>query len=244
MSLPRPYYERDGITLYHADCRELLPYVAADVLVTDPPYGMAHVSHSSDLPGRKSRPGWRSRWHGIRIAGDDSTALRDAVLEWWGTDRPALVFGTWKTAQPRGVREILIWDKVVSTGTGDLSVPWRPSWEMVYVIGQGFVGPRGHGVLQCSLPTMAPERSWHPTPKPWRLIADLLAKCPLGTVLDPFAGSGTTLVAAASLGRRAIGIELEERYCEIAANRLAQGVLPFEAAPTPAAAPRQEALAL
>lgn len=121
--------------------------------------------------------------------------------------------------------EVLVWDKVVSTGMGALDVPWRPSWEAIYVIGHGFQGRRSHGVLRFSLPTLAPERKLHPTSKPVDLMRALITKCPDGTVLDPFMGSGTTLRAAKDLGRKAIGIEIEERYCEIAAQRLAQEVL-------------------
>lgn len=212
-----PYYEDERVTLYHGDCREITAWLEADVLVTDPPYGMRFVTG-----GRK---GWTSRHVGTRIAGDESTAVRDEALALWG-DKPALVFGTWKTAQPKGVREVLVWDKVVSTGMGALDVPWRPSWEAIYVIGSGFEGRRGHGVLRHSLPTLAPERKYHPTPKPLSLMTDLVSKT-VGTVADPYAGSGSTLVAAKQLGRSAIGVELEERYCEVIAKRLSQGVLDF-----------------
>lgn len=220
MSQSTPYYEGGGVTIYHGDCRDVLP-VEADVLVTDPPYGMAFVA-GARVGGGKS--GWTSRWTGVEIAGDGDTAARDFVLEWWG-DRPALVFGSWKTTAPQRVREVLVWDKVVSTGMGALDIPWRPSWEMIYVLGSGFVGSRGHGVLRVSLPTLAPDRQWHPTPKPIPLLTQLIEKCPAGTVLDPFMGAGSTLVAAKALGRRAIGIEIEERYCEVAARRLAQETL-------------------
>ena len=216
-----PYYEQDGITIYHADCRDVLPLISADVLVTDPPYGMAFVSSS------QSKDGWSSRWKGQAITGDADTSVRDSILAGW-IPKPALVFGTWKAPKPAGVREVLIWDKVVSTGLGALDIPWKPSWEEIYVIGFGFAGQRGHGVLRFSLPTLAVDRTWHPTPKPVDLMRHLIGKCPPGLILDPFMGSGTTLRAAKDLGRRAIGIEIEERYCEIAAKRLQQAVLPLE----------------
>lgn len=220
---PRPYYEHAGITIYHGDCRDVLPALHPDqfdVLVTDPPYGMKFVTGS----GRKD--GWQSRWAGIPIAGDETTALRDEVLAWWGA-RPALVFGSWKCPRPAMVREVLVWDKVVSTGMGALDIPWRPSWEAIYVIGHGFIGDRSHGVLPVSLPTLSPERHHHPTVKPIALLHELLRKCPPGAVLDPFMGSGSTLRAAKNLGRAAVGIEIEERYCEVAATRLGQEVLGF-----------------
>ena len=218
-----PYYDQDGVTIWHGDCRDILPALGrdvADVIVTDPPYGMAFSAGARCDEGT----GWTSRWTGHRIEGDDSTAARDEVLDWWGAN-PSLVFGTWKTAAPPMVREMLVWDKVVSTGKDALDIPWRPSWECIYVIGHGFVGSRSHGVLRYSLPTLAPERRDHPTAKPVDLMRELVSKCPPGTVLDPFMGSGTTLRAAKDLGRKAIGVELEERYCEVAVKRLAQGVL-------------------
>ena len=215
--MPKPYYQDDHVQIFHGDCREILPLVEADVLVTDPPYGMSFVT------GKQSDQ-WSSRWAGTKIAGDETTALRDEVLEWWGVG-PALVFGTWKKPPPPRVRETLVWDKVVSTGMGALDIPWRPSWEEIYVLGHGFVGNREHGVLRFGLPTLAPERKYHPTSKPPDLMRYLIGRCPLGTILDPFMGSGTTLRAAKDLGRKAIGIELEERYCEIAAQRCAQDVL-------------------
>ena len=221
-----PYYDdRKGIVIYCGDCRDIIPTLepgSVDLVLTDPPYGMRYIA-GDRANGQESA--WGSRWAGVAIAGDENQALRDWVLAWWG-DRPALVFGSWKTPAPDGVREMLVWDKVVSTGMGALDIPWRPSWEAIYVMGKGFCGSRGHGVLRFPLPTLAPDRQWHPTVKPLPLLAHLLTKCPPEwCILDPFMGSGTTLRAAKDLGRRAIGIEIEERYCEIAVNRLQQGVL-------------------
>ena len=221
-TLPTPYYERDGITIYCADCRDILPLIAADVIVTDPPYGVSFVAGK-----RCGDDGWNSRWAGVSIAGDNDTSLRDTVLHWWAGN-PAIVFGSWKATLPDGVREVLVWDKVVSTGMGALDIPWRPSWESIYIIGHGFRGSRGHGVLRHSLPTLADERKWHPTPKPLSLMRDLISKCPEGTILDPFMGSGTTLRAAMDLGRKAIGIEISEEYCRIAVKRLQQSVMRFD----------------
>lgn len=186
-----PYYEHAGVTIYHGDCRELLGDAVhrdeVDVLVTDPPYGMKFVAGKNN--GGSRNAAWTSRWTGVTIKGDESTSLRDEVLEWWGA-RPSLVFGTWKCSPPQKVREVLVWDKVVSTGMGALDIPWRPSWEAIYVLGHGFVGSRSHSVLRFPLATLAPERKYHPTPKPVELLQALLLKCPRGVVLDPFAGSG------------------------------------------------------
>ena len=110
--------------------------------------------------------------------------------------------------------------------TDDL--PWKPNTEEIYVFGKGFIGRRGSSVLKYNAAvtwnSVGHGRS-HPHEKPIGLMGHLIAKCPPGVVLDPFMGSGTTLVAAKLEGRHAVGIEISEKYCEIAANRLAQGVL-------------------
>jgi DNA modification methylase len=204
-----PYYADDLVTIYHGDCREWMP--EADVLVTDPPYGMGYQSNFA-LTG-PSRP----------IAGDGDTTLRDWLLSVW--TGPALVFGTWRVPRPP-CDQLLVWDKGDTPGMGNLTIPWGPSHEEVYVIGSGFSGRRSGSVLRVrGYGAMADARPDHPTPKPVALMAQLIEKCPSGTILDPFMGSGTTLVAAKSLGRKAIGIEIEERYCEIAAQRCSQEVL-------------------
>lgn len=215
------YYQDDYVTLYHGDCiKDHAEWLEADVLVTDPPYGMAFKA-GKRVNGQSSE--WTSRWTGVAIAGDETTEARDTALASWG-EKPALVFGTWKKPAPEGVREVLVWDKVVSTGMGALDIPWRPSWESIYVLGKGFAGKRSHGVLAISMPTLDPARKDHPTAKPLSLMSALVSKT-LGTVADPFAGSGSTLVAAKSMGRKAIGVELEERYCEVIAKRCSQEVL-------------------
>ena len=213
MALVKPYYSEDGITIYHGDCREIMPGLTADVLVTDPPYGLSHES-GRDGPFQHSQ-----------TAGDHSVEVRDSILSLW-VSRPAIVFGTWKVPPPAQAKTALVWDKGPASGMGDLSLPWKLSWELIYVCGGGFTGHRDEGVLRGhTVVTWASLGRCHPNEKPSSLLVALIAKCPPGTILDPFMGSGTTLVAAKNLGRRAIGIEIEERYCEIAVKRLAQGVL-------------------
>lgn len=113
---------------------------------------------------------------------------------------------------------------------GDLSLPWGPSTEEIYVLGDGFVGKRrGQIIRDPKRPSGAKAK--HPNEKPIGLMEILIRACPPGVIVDPFMGSGTTLVAAKNLGRRAIGIELSERYCEIAVRRLAQRTLDLGAAP-------------
>lgn len=211
------YYQDDYVTLYHGDClTEHLEWLEADVLVTDPPYGIAYESNRN-RDKRNSKVG-------RPVHSDDTTVARDAALGAWG-DRAALVFGKWTQPRPSSTRARLIWDKQVQ-GTGDLSIPWGPTDEEVYVIGKGFAGTRGTNIIRAQmLMSGDAQRPDHPTPKPIPLMERLIEKCPPGVVADPFAGSGSTLVAAKALGRKAIGVELEERYCEIAARRLSQEVL-------------------
>ena len=202
------YYQDDLVTLYHGDCREQTAWLDADVLVTDPPYGYSHSSN------------WEGEHKGKVIANDHSLDLRDNALAAWG-DRPALVFGSWKMPRPTSTHTLLTWDKGEASGMGDLSIPWKPNTEEIYVMGRGFVGHRGSSVLRGSVVTWASKGRGHPNMKPVELMEQLIAKCPDGVIADPFAGSGSTLLAAVNQGRKVIGVEYEERYCELIAKRLA-----------------------
>ncbi|VEG28013.1 hypothetical protein [Actinomyces howellii] len=120
-----PFYRDDLVTLFCGDCREITDWVAADVLVTDPPYGMAFQS------------GRRRKAFDL-IVGDEDTTGRDAVLDMWGAERPGLVFGRWSVTPPSGERQRLIWHKARTTGMGDLAMPWGPNFEDIHVIGSGW----------------------------------------------------------------------------------------------------------
>ena len=216
------YYQDDQVTLYHGDClTEHDEWLTADVLVTDPPYG----------GGFRSRHGWRDgESKKIRVAGDKNTIARDRALDDWG-DKPALVFGFWRRPMPATTRQMIIWDKRGGNGfSGDYRMPWADATEQVYVLGRGWQGKRVPAIYSIpSLHSASPERWGHPTPKPVLLMSELLSKCPDGVIADPFAGSGATLVAARGAGRKAVGVELEEKYCEIIAKRLDQQVIDFGA---------------
>jgi len=217
--LSKAYYADDSVVLLHGDCLEVTEWIKADVLVTDPPYGMA------------LRSGWWGHFGDLAIANDHSLAARDAAVAAWG-GRPALIFGRWSEPRPAGTRMVLTWEKGEHVGMGDLALPWKPNTEEIYVIGRGFIGPRTGSVIKAlaiagTVGQAARGTRHHPTEKPVSLLQALITKCPPGIIADPFAGSGSTLVAAKALGRRAIGVELEERYAEIAARRLAQDVLDF-----------------
>lgn len=210
----KPYYQDDAVTLYHGDCLEITEWLDADVLVTDPPYGIAYATNMG------------GRFTGQSIANDANESVRDQVLALWG-DRPAVVFASPRQGPPPGNPNPtpLIFDKGDVVGMGDLSWPWRPNYELAWVYGKGWTGKRTSSVLRYRvLPGNFTERD-HPTQKPVALTEDIIGKAPAGVISDPFAGSGSTLLAARNLGRQAIGVELEERYCEVIAKRLAQGVL-------------------
>jgi DNA modification methylase len=225
----KAYYSDDHVTLFLGDCREVTEWLAADVLVTDPPYG---IGQGVKGPRRGGGTGYSVVTDSPRleIDGDLDTGVRDTALEMWGADRPALVFGSWKAPRPPGVRARLLWLKA---GTIPClgGTPWSPADEEIYVLGYGWGTPSqlnylvttearaGNGGLAAKV--------GHPTPKPVDLMRRLLADCPEGVVADPFAGSGSTLRAAKDLGRTAVGVESDERFCELAALSCSQEVLVF-----------------
>lgn len=213
------YYQDDYVTLYHGDCLEQTAWLEADVLVTDPPYGQAYKSGMDR--------GNRTNWHDV-IVGDDSTQVRDDVLTAWGDERAGLVFGTWKVEKPKQTKQTVIWDKTPCGFMGDLSIPFGSAHEEIYCIGKtGWTGQREASIVKAQM-LMSGDRNRpdHPTPKPIGLMERLIEKT-LGTIADPFAGSGATLIAAKNLGRKVIGVEIEEKYCELIAKRLSQDTFDF-----------------
>ena len=218
------YYSDDLVTLFLGNCLEETAWLDADVLVTDPPYGMGYSS--------SSRKGAKL----ALVAGDESAVVRDNALALWPARSPALVFGRWSVVPPLGERQRLIWSKGSTPGMGDLSIPWGPSHEDIHLLGRGWdvaaTGTkRGPSVItthsQRGGATGEENATGHPTPKPVPLMEALIERCPPGVIADPFAGSGSTLIAARNLGRHAIGVEIEERYCELIAKRLAQQAFNF-----------------
>ena len=214
-----PFYADEWVSLYHGDCIELADlWTCADVLVTDPPYGTASVGWDVSYGrGQNRRRGDVSVASG-NIANDDTTGVRDAALALWGA-RP----GSPRLPEPPGDWEDrLVWDKQRPGMNGGA---YRYTHEAIYARGMVRANNSTFSVL-----TAFPEQTDHIHAKPVRLMSVLVSTCPPGTIADPFTGSGSTLVAAKALGRRAIGVELEERYAEIAARRLAQDVFDFGSA--------------
>lgn len=227
--MSQPYYRDEFVMLYHGDCREVLPALpVCDLLLADPPYGIGYHS---------------GRGNHERIDGDDgslplSAWLPSALLR-LRRGRHAYVFGASESDVPDGAPICgfaeLIWDKQV-VGMGDLSQPWGPSHEKIFFGVQEISKAnraKGYGVGAARLRRgsvirvqrgQSSQTLRHPTEKPVELLRILIeSSSTFGEmVLDPFAGAGSCLVAAMLEGRRAIGIELSERYCEIAAERCRQ----------------------
>ncbi len=234
--MTKPYYDHDGITIYHGDCRDVLtelPASSVDLLLTDPPYGMAFSGQGEkSAQANISADGVRQ---GIRV-------IRQALFETSPLLKPdahLLMFCHWNSypdfydaiSPYVKLRNALIWFKEMG-GQGNIRSDYLRNYEVI------MYGARGEREINALSGFSAVLRGFtrpgndrlHPTEKPISLLTYLTKRhCPAdGLVLDPFMGSGTTLRAAKDLGRRAIGIEIEERYCEIAARRLQQSVLPLE----------------
>lgn len=228
---PRPFYSRDGFVIFHGDAAEVLPTLprgVAHLMVTDPPYGVKYQSGMK----RKDRT-----WD--RIHGDDDASFVPDVLELavrgpMRKSRHVYIFGPESLVpQSIGGRAELIWDKEVGV-MGDLSRSWSSTYERI-TFGVITLSPgerqKGRGnlaarlrqgsVLRCWSPR-GPSAKHHPTAKPVALLRRLIeSSSNVGErVLDPFMGSGSTLVAAAVEGRLGVGIELDDRYCQTAADRL------------------------
>ena len=225
------YYKDDFVELYHGDClTEHREWLDADVLVTDPPYGR-NWSSSGMKGGR--RPGGALRKSAPRegIQGDKDTQTRDKALKMWG-GRVGVCFGDLMLKPPKETRQVLVYVKPGDAGIRGTTAGFRRDVEAVYLVGPWSSGISGRssvlttGARQVGGPIGVGTVAGHPHAKPLDLLEVLVSLSP-GVVADPFAGSASTLVAAKRLGRKAIGVELEERYCEIAANRLSQGVLPL-----------------
>jgi DNA modification methylase len=233
MELVEPYYDRDGITIYHGDCLDVLPQLeAVDHVITDPPYSDAsHAMHEAGREWGDSIDGQtRAR---LGFVGTTPAALRAlfglmTVRRWavFTMDEP--ITAALRIEPPEGWRYVRtgIWLKpgAAPQFTGD-----RPGmgYEPIVIMHRSGERSRWNGGGKHGIWTQPPPHGEHPTQKPLALYRSFVEDFtdPGDLILDPFMGSGTTLRAAKDLGRRAIGIEINEAYCEIAAKRLAQEVL-------------------
>lgn len=210
----KPYYEHAGITIYHGDCREVLPNIdKADIVITDPPYSVGRTESEFAASGNIAVS--------LHLASEKAPAM--------------FVFGT---ASGRGIEftrsavrklphaRVLVWHRsyVNSPACG----PWR--WDIVLIHGFGKVNfgrPEDSSLIQTDGTQALAVEVGHRSPVPTEVMERIYKPFAPGLLLDPFCGSGASLLAARLWNGSAIGIEIEERYCEIAAKRLSQELLPL-----------------
>lgn len=218
---PLPYYEDDHVTIYHGDCLNIIDQLAFDVALLDPPYSMtpnAVRGRDDGAAGTSGAP--------MRLLCDTLDAVRRRMKP--GGIAPLIC--DWRRvpdvsylATRTGLRiaTTVAWTRT-TIGTGGL---FRSAWDPVLVLSQGSPTAKDRAGVPNVITANPPHKRVHPYEKPpalWQHFTDRIAP---GTVVDPFMGSGAGLVAAANGGHRYIGIEIEERYCEIAAKRMGQEVL-------------------
>ena len=219
----KPYYERGGITLYHGDCRDVLLTLRASeygVVVLDPPYFRQPSSvRGVDDGAAGYTPDPVRMWHGTLIHAQ--RLLRVGGVAFTFCDYRAIPDVSYLMALS-GLRwtSTLAWVRD-APGTGAI---FRSAWDPVLVGSKGTPDVVDKAAITNVYTAPRSTDVAHPYAKPEGLIAYCAARVE-GVILDPFCGSGTSLLAARGMGRRAVGIEVDERYCEIAAKRLAQGVL-------------------
>ena len=207
-----PYYSDDAVTIYHGDCLDILPTLTFDAIVTDPPYGISY-NPGMHPNGLEFEP----------IVGDDSNDLGAWIAN---HEAPRVVCGADNFAHrlpPGGTWSV--WDKRVSPAADRIL---GSPFELIWAVGHGsrkrHIYRIQHGGAVNA--DKANQRRVHPTQKPVTLMKRIIEDhFPTGVIADPFMGAGSTLRAAKDLGRRAVGIEIEERYCEAAVARVAQEVL-------------------
>lgn len=235
---PRPYYEDEWVTLYHADSREFLHEIAdqsVDCVITDPPYSeRTHKNATSNRAGERDHP---LATGGARAFASWTDAdLRDLLAHLGHLTRGWVVAtldyahaAEFDKAPPEGLRVLRLGVWVKTNPTPQISGD-RPAqgWESIAYMHRADVRPKWNGGGRAgNFVTPLPPPEGHPTAKPLGMVAEWVRwfSNPGDTILDPFAGSGTTLRAAKDEGRKAIGIELDERYCEVIARRLSQDTL-------------------
>jgi len=249
----KPYYDRDGITIYHGDAREILPTLepgSVDLVLTDPPYNMgyAYASYRDKMDDAEY-----FQWQ-LETLEDVERVLKDNGGNYVYLNYPEFAARLWAAAcEVSGLRpfEWVTW--VYNTHTGGKPLRKGSRAWLWFVKGQpcfnadAFQGeyrnPTDRRVAQLiedgrkpvgydwwlfeQIKNVSQEKTDHPCQLPVEMVSRWIRGVSPdgGLVVDPFLGSGTTLCAAKNLGRNAIGIEIDEGYCEIAAKRMAQAVL-------------------
>lgn len=216
----KPYFDDGQCVIYHGDCREILPTLpAVDLVLTDPPYNVGKdYGEHDDAQSTTDYGQWSRDWFGlVRAVATGPVLITPGAVNlalWLGIEKP---------------RWVMAWTKANCCSRNRIGTPdGFQQWEPILVYGRAKKLVPGDWI-DCPISVQA-ETGDHPCPKPLRLWKRLISTFtePGDLILDPFLGSGTTTRAALDLGRRCIGIELEERHCDTAARRLQQQVLPFE----------------
>lgn len=248
-----PYYDEDGIIIYHGDCREVLPTLDQfDIAFTSPPYNLNCVTKpGGGFDGLKPGTGRAGKWHGGALAngyadfGDDMPMgeyddwQRDCLRLLW-----AHVDAIFYNHKPRPwlgeillplrlnpglpLRQIIIWARAGGINASPSHYTPTHEWIMLLADPEWRLKSKAASMVGDVWRVPAASNTEHPAPFPLALPARAIETTGAQSVIDPFMGSGTTLRAAKDAGIRAIGIEISERYCEIAVQRLAQGVLEFK----------------
>lgn len=226
LNLPdKPYYQDDAVVIYNADCRDILPLIpdkSVDLVLTDPPYGIKRDKGFEGFEGFGGfgAPIARRRyedndWDNERIDED----LMYLILR--ASFKHIIFGGNFYTDLLPQSNHWIVWDKLQTMPTfGDCELAWtdipRNSVKKYLVEYNGLLGKE--------------DNRYHPTQKPQKLFMRIIHDYskPNTIILDPFLGSGTTAYCAKKLGRKCIGIEIEEKYCEIAAKRCSQTVMNLE----------------
>lgn len=238
-----PYYQDDAVTLYHGDAVDLLRgglELTIDAIVCDPPYATGTTEFGKRGSGSMVRG---QKWSDAPIFADQMTtvgyvwlmrAFLIAARDRMPDGASALIFTDWRQwshlagaveSSDMRVQQMVVWDK----GHMGMGNGFRTQHELILHAARGV--PTIHNRSCPNVITAKRDNNdLHPSPKPLGLMQRLIEVVaePGATVVDPFAGSGSTLRAAKDLGRKAIGFEIDERFCEITADRLSQGCLPLE----------------
>ena len=207
----KPYYEEDGITIYHGDCRDILPQFpdkSFDLVLTDPPYPRAFLPLWSFLSEQCFR---------LLPTGSYCVSYSGQMF------LPEVI---------RRMEEFLIYEWVISLKHAQSQIVWPvrhfAGWKPILVFRNHGEAPKGK-IRKDTLEPSGMDKRYHEWGQVVAEAGFLGEQYSNGSsILDPFMGSGTTLVAAKQLGRRAVGIEIEEKYCEIAVKRLSQMQMEFK----------------
>ena len=199
--------------LYLGDCLEILPTLPkVDAVVTDPPYGIAWKRGIHRARNSKAHDG---------IINDHDTKARDRMLAL--VSAPAAVFGSFYAPYPENTKQVCVWQKPPDSGLVGSVTGFRRDVEPIFLVGAWPVRKVERSSVFRTMRGQSgiTTETGHPHTKPVELMGQLIELVPHGAILDPFMGSGTTGVACANLGRKFIGIEIEERYFDIAVERIA-----------------------